>query len=236
MSAGDIKAAAQDLLKGGTWKDEALDQSLDWQGDNGSIAASVDEKKTYEPKTHVEIENELYKEHSISPEVIAFITKSVEKSLLRSSGSENKTLVQMVESTMARTKDEIEAWMTNSEKRLAAVESEAKSSGAATIARIDEHIAALEIQLQTLAGSVVQYGAEETRLLHEAHKVIMTRKTSDPPDDTSEPSIYDRMEKRLGALNQQLKQLEPMADRGFEAVQNAAAQRSNVRKKFGKLM
>lgn len=236
MSASDIQKAAEDAVRGGIWTDKALEQSLDWQGDQGSPAASIDERKTHRPRTKIEIEEEILAEHKISAEVIAFITEKVEKNILRSSGAENKTIIQMVEARIAEHSDKIEKWLNEQSARLSLVEASKSSSNENAIARLDEKIASIEFKLDTLASNIVGHGPEEARMIQEAHREIMKRKTTDAGDNESDLSIYQRMDDRVAELTTQVKNLEPFIDDIHATKIATVSQKQSIRKKFGKMI
>jgi hypothetical protein len=236
MSQQDIVAQVNSVKQGGVWNDNNLEESLDWQGEEGSSKAAIDEDKTYTPQTRQELENEELAELNITPDQLIAISARVERTLLRTSGAENQTLIQMVDERMQKQRDEIEKWINKQSERLALIESTSDDASKSAIARLDEKIATLEFKIETLIGNSFKHGAEETRVIHEAYKLLLERKSSDTADDVSEPSQFQRMNSRLEALNEHMRALEPIADSGVDAVKTSVVQKSRARAKFGKMM
>lgn len=100
---------------------------------------------------------------------------------------------------------------------------------------MDEQIASIEQKLAAIIGSITQHGAEEARLIHEAHKAIMERQSTDD-DDTSQPSVIARMEKRVEGLSAHLRELEPLAEQSLRVVEDETAHKRQLKKKFGRMM
>jgi hypothetical protein len=231
----DFNRIAAEVNKGGIWADENLDQPIDWAGETGSSAAAIDKEVIHTPKTHKAIEAEVLASASVTSDVINIITSRVEQALLRSSGSAEKTIVQMVEAKLFAHSDKIKKWIDGQNTRLAELENQLKDTKSSQIDKLDERIASIELKIDSVIGSITQHGPEEARVLHEAYQIIKDRKSSDD-GDRSEPSVYNRMEQRLGSLNEQLRAIEPFADSGIKAKVTEVVNARQVRKKFGRMM
>jgi len=230
-----IEAEREFAVKGGIWSEENLEQSLDWAGESGSSKAALLSDVTHSPKSRRQIENEVLEANSVSAEVLAIIVSRVQQSILSASGSAEQTLIQMVDDKISRHSKEVQQWMDAQGTRIVEVESKTKESSSLKYDKLEERLVALEFKVDALTGSITTHGAEETRMIHEAYKIISERRSTDD-GETSEPSIYGRMEQRLTNLQDQLKSIEPLADKGLQASVTLAKQKVNVRSKFGRMM
>jgi hypothetical protein len=231
----DFNKEAINVSKGGIWADENLEQSLDWNGESGSERASVDKDIVRTPRTYEEVNSDVLSSAQITSDVINIITARVEKSILRSSGSAEQTIIQMVDAKLDQHGKLVRKWIDGQNTRLMSMEEMMKDSKQPQIDRLDEKLASLELKIDSVIGNMTQHGPEEARMLHEAYKIITERRSSDDVD-ASEPSIYERMEKRIGSLNEQLKAIEPFANDGIKAKVVEAKSSANVRRRFGKMM
>jgi len=228
-------AEIQSIAEGGIWNDKNVEESLDWAGETASADAAIDSTVIHQPKSHKEVEQDVLSTANIGADIVNIITSRVEKSLLRSSGSSENSLLQMIESRLKQHDERVGRWMDSQEKRLSQIESDSKESRQNSIDKLDEKIAILENKIGVVIGSITQHGPEETRLIHEAYKIIMDRKAADEDGD-SEPSIYARMDSRVEELNRQMRALEPHSAQGSRAVIDNKRQEMTVRKKFGRMM
>lgn len=231
----DFNKVANDVAQGGAWTDDKLDQPLDWAGETGSSHAAIDATKTYPTKTYEEIEQDILKDANLTQDTINTITTRVERALLRSSGSSNKTLIQLVDGQVEEHRTIIRDWIAGQNKKIHDLEERLKDIDLSHISRLDEKISSMEHKIETLVGSITQYGPEEVRVLHEAHNIIKARQSSDV-GDTDEPSIYGRMEKRMEDLTAQLRAVEPFADQAITRTVKSAQIKPNIMKKFGRMM
>jgi hypothetical protein len=230
-----VAEQARNAYNGGIWKDENLEESIDWMGEAGSEKAAIGAEVIRQPKSKNEVEKEVLSSASITPDVLGIITSKVENNILRSSGSSSQTIIQLVESKLAGHNDEVQTWLTKQNGRLSSMESTLTDNNQSQIRKLEEKIASLEGKIEAMTGALTLHGAEESRMIHEAYKIITERRSTDD-GSTSEPSILQRMETRDLALQDHLRKLEPTADSAIAAVKSTAQRRQHIVKKFGRMM
>jgi TolA-binding protein len=204
-------------------------------GEAGSEKAAIGAEVIRQPKSKNEVEKEVLSSASITPDVLGIITSKVENNILRSSGSSSQTIIQLVESKLAGHNDEVQTWLTKQNGRLSSMESTLTDNNQSQIRKLEEKIASLEGKIEAMTGALTLHGAEESRMIHEAYKIITERRSTDD-GSTSEPSILQRMETRDLALQDHLRKLEPTADSAIAAVKSTAQRRQHIVKKFGRMM
>lgn len=234
MSAVNITKVVTDLATGGIWSDDNLAQSLDWEGDTGSVDAAIDQTKTHVQRTPQEIEQQLFKDKGLDTDTLNAITAKVERIILRSSGSEKLTLLTMVDGKLDEAKKEIEVWLKQHSERVASMEGKLDTGRREAVEKLDERLASLEFRVEALAGSITAHGAEEARMIQEAYAIIKDRKATEEEGETgSEPSIFQRMEDRSKVLADQLTKLEPIAAQ-LPLVRPSGTTGKSAKKKFGR--
>jgi uncharacterized coiled-coil protein SlyX len=222
------------LAEGGIWTDENLDQGTDWKGETGSEAAAEDAKKVHLPQSGKRIEEQILQKSGVTSDVLNTIVRRVESALLKSSGSGESSLLQMMEKALAANSDKISDWLRAQEKRVDLIEKHSTTTHEKQIEKLDERIALLEQKIDVMIGSMTAHGAEEARMIKEAYDIIKNRQAVEESDVQSEPSVIQRMETRVGELSTQLQKIEPIAAAATIKRANESVNRASIFKKMNK--
>lgn len=233
-----INAERAKVAGGGIWNDENLAESLDWQGESSGSHQDEGKPATHVPKTLTQQENEIFLEAGITPDVMATLTRRLERHVDRNSLAQQESYVNLVNEKNVELSAKVATWVESLNTRTNKLADEAKQIGnvrKVDIDRLEEKILALEERLSAMVLATTSSDVENNIVMREAAKIVRDRAQVEDAENASTPSIVQRLDTQISVTESRLNALEPHYRPSAQAATVTASNKERARKRFGRL-